>query len=590
MFSLKHYRYSSLASNLYWNESDSVALSLPSGRTLYGASYPHNLPRTLWGDTPTMVSYRNSYNDLVYGVGTLGLKSDEYSSYTKSTTTDYDGSRISVGATNQDIKHDTDKSTTVNITVSATDEYDEWKIGSCDCTEYRESVGHDSDCSGSPCKSGCGYDAGHDHSSSCKTNGYWDTGCTSTVSASLGDTAITHTIDKFTPKSTSDATAPGSQITAPYSAVVPSKTTNSLTIYPEVGMHMNKYRSSSGEIISGNSVQVKTNTAYVYGEKARTFTPIQLVGYRVVGVNKMKGYTSLPSALSSKTAMELLNDFNVKDYDGVSSSGVTALGSTFETSVTDNVRVNAITACIEPYQPVAKKWGSNEALMTELSSGNTAFANALASSLNMEMQMRYFRDDEGKMKNLSNPSKLDATLGGYKVASTPIKNSYQIKFEHGEIVNESELISALSLAFGINGQELWETMKLDLQMQNILVSDTDSDNGSTKNNNAYSPARPWYDEQCYSMQLSIYTSAISYGDMFADDKVDFNIGDVPATKKFKNREEAYGVRFEIGLASTTGSVSAGNGTLTLNPMVMPFSEVKTSHFLVMNRTTAETRN
>lgn len=416
-----------------------------------------------------------------------------------------------------------------------------------------------------------------------------------------GDATVTNGIELYTPINTSTSTSTeNGSLTKSYYSVGAS--TAQLKIYPEVEMSYYQYKVSSSDVqtYSSYNPDVKKESAYVFGQKQRVWTP-NIVHTYTVNRPTATGVTSLPSAISSEEAKELLFNSVYPNVNNEMLSGICPAGGTFNVGVQTNPSLALVSFGLTVNEHGYNQDNSNENVAKAIRDQHDAYIEAMAADLLPELQLLYRvpgsnggflgganpDDGSGYILSVSASGGL-GTYGGL-IKSATTEQTVELVFRDGSLTAESKkaLVDKLQSLYGYSGDAtvVLEKSGIEKQLRDMFVSSFES---NTTDN--------WYDEETTALCVTFYVTTIEMGDCMASDKVDFNtLNAASGITGFKDCESAICATFYSGLKSKNGSVNFTGGHV-----IKPFSPalgyyfqpvlVDGAYFLVTNKTTSDARN
>lgn len=372
--------------------------------------------------------------------------------------------------------------------------------------------------------------------------------------------------------------------------VAVSQRNTAIKIYPEVQMLV-WYETD----LYNYAVPTK-KVAYVMGEYKREASPAALHGYFVgytngrgtAGIsinNSPVGTTILESAATGSIAENAYS--SVKGNDQY--NGSTAMGTTFNTAVTNRPAlvmfsaVLSVDSCGHP-----EEWGSNP---EDADASHQAYvSNFEGTETELYMNIEGFSDEAYLMSYTQSD----------KVTHDQDTIEVPLEFYQGEIQKgKSEAISALetiSAGSGYTGDQLWELWGVEDQIKEMFEDINDSDNHSGDFCHSQSDAAgrfsgKWYDEETSHLRLKFYRTETVFGQIYANDKVDYNMLPQDARSRYLNRggklTATFHVRFWLGKSrGTAGALNVDIDTFEHNGELR-CDEVQKTRFIIDNLTTAE---
>lgn len=374
--------------------------------------------------------------------------------------------------------------------------------------------------------------------------------------------------------------------------VAMSQRSTSIKIYPEVQM-MVWYETN----LYNYETPVK-EVAYVMGEYKREASPATLHGYfagytRGSGKggisikNTPEGTTILASAATGTIAEDA---YSSSKKDG-RYNGSTAMGTTFDTTVTNHpalVMFSAVLSVDDCADGHTRKWGNSP---EDADASHQAYvANFSGVQTDLYMNIEGFSDSAYLMSySISDTSTYDADT-----IEVPLE------FYRGEIQKGKEdaikALETISAGSEYTGDQLWDLWGVEDQIKEMFEDINDEDNHSGEFCQGQSDAEgrfggKWYDEETSHLLLKFYRTEWVFGQIYADDKVDYNMLPQDARSRYLNRggklTATFHVRFWLGEArNLAGSLNVDTDVFEHNGELR-CDEVKNTRFIIDNLTTAE---
>lgn len=349
-----------------------------------------------------------------------------------------------------------------------------------------------------------------------------------------------------------------------------SQASSQMNVYPEVEMKFWMNQGTDG--IYNNPLSQKI---YVMGERVRSANPAMLHGYTAGysgAGNKPRGITTLPSASTGTNASNAANNFGDDSINGV-----TAQGTTFETATTNNPVVVLYSFALDVKDsvegiPVRNDWsnaGYNPA------NAHNEYVEGVKNGVVAEVYMKNF--DKGGTA-VSDWYKMQTDISNISVSTTET-DTIDIIYKAGQIMNKQDILNKIISAYSVSTSDantIFDGWGLESQLDAMFTSKTDSGNNSSNK---------WYDEESITMCIRYYRTALTFGKMMFDDKMDYNLLSQTSTNRLKNGTEAIEARFFLKLKFDVPTLSVDGVSIATSNSNLRFDEIDGTRFLVANLTT-----
>ena len=415
-------------------------------------------------------------------------------------------------------------------------------------------------------------------------------------SVDIAKYSVEHSADKFKVKETPIAKSVGVGNIAAYAdtnsiigsvrykEAIITELSPTLSVYPEVA-----YKTFVDEIDNYDAV-ITPDTVYMMGERKRQFKPPVVHGYYVTTNRggRLGGATTLSTPSTGTIAEGILYDYM---ETGRFENGVTSMGSAFETGISDNIQMVISTSSIDftNIDNTKANWG-NGSYTAETS--HDAYVNALINSSEQEILMQYFDKNGRKVGEVMH---LPTSYSNMRVAETVIERT-PITFKLGTIETLSDIETAVSKVLGgLSGSKVVDKWGIASVFDTMFISCTDPDSennsGSLDSGSQWYGRKKWYDEESVgTLEVVTYTTKVTFGNMMADDKIDYNLLSQNTYNKYLERgsDKSLEARFYARLffEDTNLNIDGSNFTLQENAFV---TEVQNTSFIVSNFTSSENR-
>lgn len=363
----------------------------------------------------------------------------------------------------------------------------------------------------------------------------------------------------------------------------------SFNIYPEVAMTL--WASSDAETYTEPTEKL----VYVMGEYKRTFTPSVMHSYKTsMTKSQMEGIGTLASAAVGSAASK------VPSYD----LGVTAMGTTFEIATQTQYVMDIYTVgCTLTESEAHDEWG-NEA--TDVAASHEEYVSSILAGMRQEILMKMESDKFDKdyyyvlLSSESNLVRKD----------DPVQKT-DIYFHSGAYDEEETVKGWCDTAWGIGEDAYSEAFQFtsDKILDTMFVSCTDGeeDNASQQYNPDVYVGTPlggvleehgehWYDEETKGkLRVEFYHSHIVFGQMNADDKVDYNLLTQDAHSRLIGETDNIHVSFYTRLFNDEEYTSAdgftwGSKDEDKHTGTYRIDQLKETDFSIINQTTAQMKS
>ena len=371
-----------------------------------------------------------------------------------------------------------------------------------------------------------------------------------------------------------------------------------LNINPEIPMYIYK---QEGTTLSSLPHE---NPTFVMGEIMRKCVPVQIHGY-VTGLNRgseMEGISTLPSASTGSNAKALYDSFNATASAGDEVVGGTAMGTSFESSTDNEYRVELWSFaldCLDDASESKEGHGGSAVRSAWQNSGynpeesHNAFVSVFDSNTEAELLLQPY--------NASGQPQADT----YRLVTEASKRKYTefdvetipLVWRHGAVQNKAEVIAKLNVLG--DGSTIYANSGIDEQLNLMFISDSDADTDNKSKLGQWmqeTHGGNWYDEESVCMCIRVYHTRIDYGQLIADDKLDYSMKGLSQLLQKQSR-------YEKGVA-TTGvlckifsriyfkepeSITIDGYTFAQDPPHIRVDHVKGSDFVLSNSTTSNMR-
>lgn len=339
-----------------------------------------------------------------------------------------------------------------------------------------------------------------------------------------------------------------------YGSSIRNQSEATISLYPEVKMLM---QYADGDTIGSTDDVETVDNLYVMGEKLRSFKPVAMRGILVGNQDQFDGeFTSTTIADDSraKKLSENNDDLPVVytggninlHVDGVDDKiKLVSYAIDFDDATRDSKRHLRFNESNSQYNPADE---------------HKAYVNGVLGNLGVDVTLDINEDIDGSGTKYRYHN-FNTMMSQFNVEATDT-DSFKIYYKEGKVYTGSsdlnhygqdsqykELIEDISNEYNISESEaknMLEDSAMFKQLGDALESGDDPANSSHEVNGSgnedYFSTDNWYDEQTSVLCVRKYTTYVSVGDIALSDKLDITVGDDSRTDQLQqkaNRNELF---------------------------------------------------
>ncbi|WP_271814731.1 hypothetical protein [Clostridium beijerinckii] len=396
-----------------------------------------------------------------------------------------------------------------------------------------------------------------------------------------------------------------------YASSIRNQSEDTIYLYPEVRMLM---QYASGDTISSTDDVETVDNLYVMGEKLRSFKPVAMRGILIGNNDQFYGQFTSNTIADDSRAKELSKDNddlpvvyaggNINLHvDGIDDKiKLVSYAIDFDDDTRDSNRHLRFNSANSKYNP------ENE---------HKEYVNGVLRNLGVDVTLDINADSDGDNTKYRYHN-FNTMMSQFSVEDTDT-DSFKIYYKEGHIYTGSsdlnhygvssqysELIDDIATEYNISKSEaknMLEDSAMFKQLEDALEDGDDPANSSHEvsgsGNEDYFNTDHWYDEQTSVMCVRKYVTYVSVGDIALSDKVDITIGDDSRTDQLKqsgNRNDLfsnamYGKFYVSMYLKNDIDLASGNTADDTQYQVLWEEKlVNNADFLISDATTNDQRN
>ena len=396
-----------------------------------------------------------------------------------------------------------------------------------------------------------------------------------------------------------------------YASSIRNQSEDTIYLYPEVKMLM---QYANGDTIGSTDDVETVDNLYVMGEKLRSFKPLAMRGIMVGNQEQFEGDFTSTTIADDRKAKKLSEDNNNLPVvytggninlhvDGIDDKiKLVSYAIDFDDSTRDSKRHLRFNSSNNKYNPADE---------------HKAYVNGVLSNLGVDVTLDINEDDDGSGTKYRYHN-FNTMMSQFNVENTDT-DSFKIYFKEGKVYTGSsdlnnygensqydELVEDIVNEYNISKNEaknMLEDSAMFKQLGDALENGNDPANSSHEvsgsGNEDYFSTDHWYDEQTSVLCVRKYVTYVSVGDVALSDKLDITLGDDNRTDQLQqkaNRNELFSnamfgkfyvsmyLKNDVDLAD--GNVADG----TKYQVLWEEKPVNDSDFLISEATTNDMRN
>ena len=347
--------------------------------------------------------------------------------------------------------------------------------------------------------------------------------------------------------------------------------------FPEVGYTYWK--------LTGNTWQTPTEELiYMLGEYSKTIFANGLHGYKLTHWVP-EGTTTLPAVAAGADGG--------KGYE--SSNGTTIMGTTFSTSDTDKPTIELRTYYFDIIDVGSRKSAipDNAAWNEEIQQSNhDAYVQQFIDNTEEQLLLNYeaINVTHDKIASYGSSSTIYtlAASASDTITKSNTMNEYVFDYKHGSFTNGDGGKTSIQSFF--SSIDAWGGFGLEKSLADIFISDTDgadmNGSGNEHSGSSLLGNTRWYDEQSIKLVVREYKTVLQYGQITADDKVDYGTIGQDVKNKVANGNSILKAHIYKRLRFVDNAILQLDGyEYDLSDLTIMVSEVKETDFLVTNEHT-----